>query len=100
MEDDDEPDEDDNSWAGWAAKQQRQAAAVLGGAAESVGQTVQSGWDTVNDAHRRDQVSVSVGHADFRSLAVSVVGRPKLLAELSSTLLRVFGLLERLHLGR
>lgn len=56
-DDDDEPDPEDNSWSAWAARQTKAANAVMQGASDKLNE----GWDSVNDANKRDKVSPRKG---------------------------------------
>jgi hypothetical protein len=67
-DDDDEPDPSDNSWGAWAARQQKAANAMMQTASDKLNE----GWDSVNDANKRDQALTSVGNGAAKAAGTAV----------------------------
>ncbi|CAK9782081.1 hypothetical protein CC85DRAFT_331266 [Cutaneotrichosporon oleaginosum] len=65
---DDEPDPDDNSWGAWAARQTKAANAMMQTASEKLNE----GWDSVNDAGKRDKALTSVGNGAAKAAGTAV----------------------------
>lgn len=65
-DEDEEPDPNDNSWGAWAARQTKAANVMMQTASEKLN----DGWDSVNDANKRDKVgSVALGASGKRKAA-------------------------------
>ncbi|BEI87100.1 hypothetical protein CcaverHIS002_0704460 [Cutaneotrichosporon cavernicola] len=67
-DDEDEPDPNDNSWGAWASRQTKAANVMMQQASDKLNE----GWDSVNDANKRDKALTNVGNGAVNAAGTAV----------------------------